>query len=69
MEDMWQNRQKPVPLDFDAVEAGTFVLRGEKQILPQSVANGSSNGGTRSTGLRDQRSLTLPESLELLVSR
>jgi ubiquitin-like 1-activating enzyme E1 B len=68
MEDMWQNRQRPVPLDFDAVSAGTFVLRGEKQTRHVTKTNGSSSNG-QASGLRDQRSLTLPESLELFVSR
>jgi len=68
MEDMWQNRQRPVPLDFDAVVAGTFVLRGEKQTRPVMEADDSSSNG-QASGLRDQRSLTLLESLELFVSR
>ena len=68
MEDMWQNRQRPVPLDFDAVSAGKFVLRGEKQTRRVTKTNGSSSNG-QASGLRDQRSLTLPESLELFVSR
>jgi len=68
MDDMWQNRQRPVPLDFDAVAAGTFVLRGERQPRHAAETNGSSING-HASGLRDQRSLTLPESLDLFVSR
>jgi hypothetical protein len=68
MEDMWQNRQRPVPLNFDAVSAGMFVLRGEKQTRHVTKTNGSSSN-EYAGGLRDQRSLTLPESLELFVSR
>lgn len=69
MEDMWQNRERPVPLDFEAISAGEFVLRGEKQSLYKHVVNGTSNGHAHSSGLRDQRSLTLPESLDLFISR
>jgi ubiquitin-like 1-activating enzyme E1 B len=72
MEDMWQNRQRPVPLEYDAVAAGTFVLRGEKQVRPMHSVNGgaeTSANGYAAPQLRDQRSLTLPESLDLLISR
>jgi ubiquitin-like 1-activating enzyme E1 B len=72
MEDMWQNRQRPVPLEYDAVAAGTFMLRGEKQGRLMHSVNGapetSANGGA-APQLKDQRSLTLPESLDLLISR
>ncbi|KAG8832312.1 E1 ubiquitin-activating protein uba2 [Serendipita sp. 399] len=69
MDDMWLNRQKPVPLEFDAVAKGAFVLRGVKQILHVPDASTSSaNGHSSTSGLRDQRSLTLPESLDLFVS-
>ncbi|KIM24861.1 hypothetical protein M408DRAFT_331533 [Serendipita vermifera MAFF 305830] len=67
MDDMWQNRQRPVPLDFDKVAAGTFVLRGQEQVRPTTDMNGSSSNN-HASGLRDQRSLTLPESLDLFVS-
>lgn len=68
MDDMWQNRERPVPLDFDQVAAGTFTLRGEKQTRHSIDTNGSSSND-HASGLRDQRSLTLPESLDLFVSR
>jgi ubiquitin-like 1-activating enzyme E1 B len=29
MEDMWRYRDKPVPLDFDLIQSGQFVLRGQ----------------------------------------
>jgi ubiquitin-like 1-activating enzyme E1 B len=72
MEDMWQNRQRPVPLEYDAVEAGTFMLRGKKQDRPVHLVNGGSEtsaNGHAAPQLKDQRSLTLPESLDLLISR
>ncbi|KAG8761351.1 E1 ubiquitin-activating protein uba2 [Serendipita sp. 396] len=69
MDDMWQNRQKPVPLEFELVAEGTFLLRGVKQKRYESDATTSStNGQSHTSGLRDQRSLTLPESLDLFVS-
>jgi ubiquitin-like 1-activating enzyme E1 B len=69
MEDMWQNRQRPVPLEYDAVAAGTFILRGETQSRPMHLVNGGSETGANGHQLKDQRSLTLPESLDLLISR
>lgn len=66
MDDMWQNRQRPVPLDFDQVAAGTFVLRGVEQ--SRHASKSESNGQAAGVNLRDQRSLTLPESLELFTS-
>jgi ubiquitin-like 1-activating enzyme E1 B len=70
MDDMWENRPRPIPLNFDAVASGGFVLRGVAQRRDLSSSNGpTSNGSAAGAGLRDQRSLTLPESLDLLVSR
>jgi len=45
MADMWRSRAPPLPLDFDAIKNGTFVLR-EQQPPPQKSAmpNGSSKG-------------------------
>ncbi|PVF96652.1 hypothetical protein CPB86DRAFT_874738 [Serendipita vermifera] len=69
MDDMWENRPRPIPLDFDAVVSGNFVLRGVVQSYHGAPSNGStSNGSSAGANLRDQRSLTLPESLNLFVS-
>ena len=43
MSDMWRARAPPVPLDFDAILDGSFVLRPEE---PPSAATGPSNGKT-----------------------
>jgi len=67
MEDMWRTRERPEPLDYDAILSESFVLRGEPQTRTPSVLNGASNG-TLYTGLKDQQALTLPESLDLLIS-
>jgi len=100
MEDMWRYREKPVPLDFDAIREGKFVLRGEvgstaKDLLKgangardecsndktsvngahKHTANGTAhpaNGistGTAFNGLKDQRALSLRDSLMLFVAR
>ena len=78
MEDMWRYRAKPVPLDFDALAAGTFVLRDD----PAAAATGNSNsngnrqakgaggaGGAGAGGLKDQRALSLRDNWELFVAR
>lgn len=69
MESMWSRRERPVPLDYEAVMAGKFVLRGEIQVRRPSSTSDTNTNGHLSPQLRDQRSLTLPESLDLLVSR
>lgn len=66
MEDMWRTRERPEPLDYDAILSESFVLRGELQTR-MSLFNGVPNG-TLHAGLKDQQALTLPESLDLLIS-
>ncbi|TFK50549.1 hypothetical protein OE88DRAFT_1713030 [Heliocybe sulcata] len=78
MSDMWRSRAPPVPLDFDAVKKGTFVLRGISATGPATngSAKGNSNGhaatngqsGASGSGLKDQRALSLQENLALFVS-
>jgi ubiquitin-like 1-activating enzyme E1 B len=48
MSDMWRSRSPPVPLDYDGIMDGTFVLRAEG---PESSNNGSiaSGSGGKST--------------------
>jgi len=67
MEDMWRTRARPEPLDYDAILSESFVLRGQLQTRTASKLNGASNGSVHS-GLKDQQALTLPESLDLLLS-
>lgn len=91
MADMWRSRSPPVPLDFDKIMDGSFVLRPEQpgQVngvdsngasgsgskistnQPNGQANGTSNGTapTASAGLKDQKALTLRDSLVLFVAR
>jgi ubiquitin-like 1-activating enzyme E1 B len=51
MADMWRSRAPPLPLDFDAIKDGTFILR-EPSIAQASsgtskgMANGVVNSGT-----------------------
>lgn len=49
MEEMWKNRRKPVPLDF------------EEAMSAEQAGQGS--------GLRDQRALSLRETIELFEQR
>jgi ubiquitin-like 1-activating enzyme E1 B len=48
MSDMWRSRLPPVPLDYDGIMEGTFVLRSE---ATESSSNGSiaSGSGSKST--------------------
>ncbi|KNZ76000.1 Ubiquitin-activating enzyme E1-like [Termitomyces sp. J132] len=54
MADMWKSRAPPVPLDFDTILDGTFILRDEGM---------TSNGA----GLKDQKALSLKDNVELFV--
>lgn len=56
MIDMWRARAPPVPLDFDAIIEGRFVLRGvlatggvpvDERTKPDQSVDEPSNGGTR----------------------
>ncbi|KZP09553.1 hypothetical protein FIBSPDRAFT_801990 [Athelia psychrophila] len=83
MSDMWRSRAPPLPLDFDTIQNGTFVLR-EPEPAAAPVANGApkTNGSTSTekvltgtapvpptpAGLKAQRSLTLAENLALFVA-
>ena len=76
MEDMWRYRAKPVPLDFDALAAGTFVLRDDPAAAAATGnSNGNSNGQAKGAGragaggLKDQRALSLRDNWELFVAR
>ncbi|KAI0634914.1 hypothetical protein C8Q77DRAFT_1104728 [Trametes polyzona] len=83
MADMWRTRAPPVPLDFDAIQAGTFVLsRPSQNGASASQMNGSvgssatekqlngSGAAPSANGakLKDQRALSLQDNLELFVS-
>ncbi|KAG6817377.1 hypothetical protein H0H87_009564 [Tephrocybe sp. NHM501043] len=65
MADMWKSREPPVPLDFDSILDGTFVLRGEAEI--SAPRNNSIDSAPNGTGLKDQRALSLKDSVELFV--
>ena len=79
MADMWRSREKPTPLDFDAIMGGSFVMKEptkSKASSSKGQPNGHMNGdATKSTpsngngGLKDQRALTLQDNLALFVSR
>jgi ubiquitin-like 1-activating enzyme E1 B len=78
MADMWKHRPPPTPLDFDSIAEGTFTI-------PSTAANGSANPSSSaklanghttapapsssSSKLKDQKELTLQESLVLFISR
>lgn len=82
MADMWRSREKPTPLDFDAIVDGSFVVKeptkgSSSSSNSKAQVNGHFNGdATRSasssngkSGLKDQRALTLQDNLALFVSR
>lgn len=71
MEDMWkkEGRVKPVALDYDGILDGTFATpptRASATPAPAS-ANGSANGTTSKSTLKDQKELSLKENLELFI--
>lgn len=83
MADMWRSRAAPMPLDFDAIENGTFVLKeptrssggisgsssGKPLVNGHVIANGATSTphGTN-VGLKDQRALSLQDNLSLFVA-
>ena len=78
MTDMWKTRAPPVPLSFEDIKNGSFILRGKP--TNATTPNGTvasvdhQNGHSASTsatgvGLKDQKALTLQDSSELFVSR
>ena len=80
MSDMWRSRPPPLPLDFDAIKNGTFVLKEEHGVtrvngkIRGAVSEGKQvpmNGSVAAAngGLKDQRSLTLGDNLGLFISR
>lgn len=77
MSDMWRSRAPPLPLDFDAIKNGTFVLKEEHDVTRMNGKRGAINAGKQvlngsaavSGGLKDQRSLTLGDNLSLFISR
>ncbi|TFY79703.1 hypothetical protein EWM64_g4309 [Hericium alpestre] len=84
MEDMWRYRDKPTPLDFDAIKEDRFILRGEPASQAKIPINGAPNGaastssakavngdmanGSGANGLKDQRELSLRDSWEMFVN-
>lgn len=91
MSDMWRSRSPPVPLDFDTILDGTFILRDDATSNNMEPNSGDAGGGVdqdrttikvgdgaisrpngtgaNSTGLKDQRALTLRDNLLLFVER
>lgn len=85
MADMWRTRAPPVPLDFDGIAEGTFVLEprgggsananaeaGSSTAGKAAQTNGANGSGGSAGGrsaLKDQKDLSLQESLVLFVSR
>ena len=73
MKDMWKSRSPPTSLDFDAILDGTFQLQSHHGASANNTNNAAQN--CNSTGLspnptlKDQRTLTLKDSLDLFISR
>ncbi|KAF8121553.1 hypothetical protein EV363DRAFT_1363763 [Boletus edulis] len=73
-------REKPTPLDFDAILDGSFAVKEPTKIAASSSnskgqVNGHANGGAMKPsssngngGLKDQRALTLRDNLALFVT-
>jgi ubiquitin-like 1-activating enzyme E1 B len=85
MPDMWRHRKPPVPLDYDKIVDGSFELRAAKPSTGGTaehgeVTNGKISNVTNTNGkssivglagakLKDQRTLSLKDNLELFISR
>ena len=76
MTDMWKLRAPPVPLSFEGIKNGTFTLRGQpaNAIVSNGTAAPTNNQNGASTSapgaaLKDQKTLTLQDNLELFISR
>lgn len=71
MEDMWKvaGRVKPVPLDDQKIQDGTFVVPPLRNPAHAAAAAGAANASATndSSALRDQKVLTCKENLELFV--
>ncbi|KAJ3796913.1 hypothetical protein GGU11DRAFT_809438 [Lentinula aff. detonsa] len=75
MGDMWKHREPPVPLDYDQIISGTFILDKQgsskakeerNRINGASSLNGTGNKKTaEKVVMKDQRKLTLKENLML----
>ena len=73
MKDMWKSRSPPTPLDFDAILNGTFQQQSHHGASANNTndtpKNCNSTGLNSNPTLRDQRTLTLKDSLDLFISR
>jgi len=87
MDEMWKvaGRVKPVPLDVEAINSGSFVtppLRNAPPVQAPAAASAShtaTNGSSSDAGpskstvshatLRDQRELSVKDNLDLFVDR
>ncbi|KIM86615.1 hypothetical protein PILCRDRAFT_4528 [Piloderma croceum F 1598] len=49
MADMWRSRAPPLPLDFDSINNGTFILREELPSQTNAVPNGPSKAKANGT--------------------
>ncbi|KAH8813723.1 hypothetical protein DL96DRAFT_1625225 [Flagelloscypha sp. PMI_526] len=65
MEDMWRARAPPTPLDWDAIFNGSLQLPASSAPPTQASTSASTNGDA--SQLKDQKSLTLKENLELFI--
>lgn len=69
MTDMWRTRAPPVPLDF--ADIISTPISDAASGLPSNSNCGSATSATNgvSRGLKDQKALTLRETLDMFVSR
>jgi hypothetical protein len=47
MADMWRHRTPPVPLDYDGIMGGTFLLRPDQSSSTATAVNGRTINGAR----------------------
>ena len=56
MSDMWRSRAPPVPLDFLAIQNGTFMLRGEKITSPPEPPKAPLSRSVNTNGSKTRKS-------------
>jgi len=78
MADMWRTRAPPIPLSFEGIKNGSFIIRGKPAnattsngtAAPTNTQNGhGASTSAAGAGLKDQKTLNLQDNLELFVLR
>lgn len=70
MTDMWRERAKPVPLNFDNIISGNAHINSENGNMKNGcIDNGVGNNNHNGTGIKDQKTLRPGDMLDMFISR